>query len=389
VSTRPHFETLAVHAGHTPDPTTGALVPPIYQNATYIHDRLGVHRGYDYSRTSNPTRAALEACLATLEEGAHSTAYASGMAATDTVIRLLDPGDHVLIGSDVYGGTYRLFRSEWERFGLSFSVVNMADPGATAEAIRPETRLIWLETPTNPMLGLADIAAVSQLAHERGQGRGILVCVDNTFATPYAQRPLALGADIVVHSTTKYLSGHNDVVGGAIVVRDAALHERLAFLQNGAGAVPGPMDCWLTLRGIKTLALRMQAHSANALALAQYLERHPAVARVIYPGLPSHPQHALACRQMSLFGGMLDVELKGGEDAARHLCEHTRLFTLAESLGAVESLIELPAVMTHASVVGTPLAIAPSLVRLSVGIEHVEDLIDDMEAALSEAPLGA
>jgi cystathionine beta-lyase/cystathionine gamma-synthase len=373
------FETQVIHAGQQPDPTTGAIVTPIYQTSTYVHERVGVHKGYGYTRTSNPTRAALEKCLATLEAGRHCTAYASGMAATDTVVRMLAPGDHVLMGNDVYGGTYRLFKSEWERFGLSFSVVDMADLAQVEAALAPKTGLIWLETPTNPLLGLADIAAIADLAHRRG----ILACVDNTFATPYAQRPLTLGADIVLHSTTKYLSGHNDVVGGALVVRDPALHERLAFLQNGVGAVPGPMDCWLTLRGIKTLALRMQAHSANALAVAQHLERHPAVAQVLYPGLPSHPQHKLACRQMSVFGGMLDVDLRGGEVASRHLCEHTRLFALAESLGGVESLIELPAVMTHASVADSPLAIRPSLVRLSVGIEHVDDLIADLDQALA------
>lgn len=375
------FETQTVHAGQTVDPATGAIVTPIYQTATYVHDAIGVHKGFDYSRTANPTRSALERCLAALEGGTHCLAFASGMAATDTVVRLLRPGDHTLIGNDVYGGTYRLFKSEWEHYGLTFSVVNMADLTAIEAALEPTTRLIWLETPTNPLLGLADIAAIVELAHRRG----ILVCVDNTFATPYAQRPLALGADIVVHSTTKYLSGHNDVVGGAIIVRDTSLHERFAFLQNGVGAVPGPFDCWLTLRGLKTLALRMQAHSTNALAIARHLEGHPALTRVLYPGLPSHPQHDLARRQMVVFGGMLDVELRGGEAAARHLCEHTRLFALAESLGAVESLIELPAVMTHASVAGTALAISPSLVRLSVGIEHVADLIADLDQAL--APL--
>jgi cystathionine beta-lyase/cystathionine gamma-synthase len=379
MSHRPHIETQVVHAGQSPDPATGAIITPIYQTSTYVHDALLVHKGYEYSRTSNPTRTALERCLAELEAGAHCLAFASGMAATDTVVRLLKPGDHTLIGSDVYGGTYRLFNSEWERYGLTFSIVDLADLAAIEAALQPSTRLIWLETPTNPLLNLADIPAVVELAHRHG----ILVCVDNTFATPYAQRPLELGADIVVHSTTKYLSGHNDVVGGAIVVRDSGLHERFAFLQNGAGAIPGPFDCWLTLRGLKTLALRMQAHSANALTIARHLECHPAITRVLYPGLPSHPQHELARRQMTIFGGMLDVELRGGEAAARHLCEHTRLFALAESLGSVESLIELPAAMTHASVVGTALAIDPSLVRISVGIEHVDDLISDLDQALA------
>ena len=374
-----HIETQVVHAGQSPDPATGAIVTPIYQTSTYVHDTLGVHKGYDYSRTSNPTRSALERCLAELEGGVYSLAFSSGMAATDTVMRLLKPGDHTLLGTDVYGGTYRLFNSEWERYGLIFSIVDLADLTAIEAALLPTTRLIWLETPTNPLLRLADIAAVVELAHRHG----VLVCADNTFATPCAQRPLELGADIVVHSTTKYLSGHNDVVGGAIAVRDASLHQRFAFLQNGVGAVPGPFDCWLTLRGLKTLALRMQAHSANALAIARHLESHTAIARVLYPGLPSHPQHELARQQMALFGGMLDVELREGEAAARHLCECTRLFALAESLGSVESLIELPAVMTHASVVGTPLAITPSLVRISVGIEHVEDLIADLDQALA------
>ena len=374
-----HFETQVIHAGQRPDPATGAIITPIYQTSTYVHERIGVHKGYEYTRTANPTRAALEKCLAELEEGRYCTAFASGMAATDAVVRLLAPGDHVLMGSDVYGGTYRLFKSEWERFGLSFTVVDMADEAVIDAALLPNTRLIWLETPTNPLLGLADIAAIAALAHRRG----ILVCVDNTFATPYAQRPLALGADITLHSTTKYLSGHNDVVGGAIVVDKPELYERLAFLQNGAGAVPGPMDCWLTLRGIKTLALRMRAHSTNALAVARRLERHPAIARVLYPGLPSHPQYDLACRQMAVFGGMLDVDMRGGEAAARHLCEHTQLFALAESPRGADELIELAPLITHASVADSPLAITPSLVRLSVGIEHVEDLIADLDQALA------
>lgn len=374
-----HFETLAIHAGQPPDATSGAVVVPIYQTATYAQEQVGVHRGYEYSRTGNPTRAALEACLAALEDGAHGLAFASGMAAIDATVRLLRPGEHVIAGQDVYGGTYRLFHRVWEEFGLRVSFVDTSRPEQVADALRPETRLIWIETPGNPLLRLADIEHLAGLAH----ARGCLLAVDNTFATPYGQQPLALGADVVIHSTTKYLGGHSDVVGGAIVVRDAALHERLAFLQNAAGAVPGPFDSWLVLRGLKTLAVRMAAHQANALAIARHLETHPAVARVLYPGLPSHPQHELARRQMRCFGGMLSLELKADQAAARRLVENTRLFTLAESLGGVESLIELPAAMTHASVQGSPLQVPAGLVRLSVGIEHVDDLIADLEAALA------
>jgi cystathionine gamma-synthase len=373
-----HFETRAIHAGQPADPETGAVVTPIYQTATYAQDGVAVPRGYEYSRTGNPTRAALETCLAALEEGRHGLAFASGMAATDAVARLLSPGDHVLMGDDVYGGTYRLFRRVWEGYGISFTVVNMADPDAVGASLRPSTRLVWLETPTNPLLRLADIQAIGGLVHPAGA----LLAVDNTFATPYAQRPLTLGADIVVHSTTKYLGGHSDVVGGALVVRDGDLAARLAFLQNAAGAVPGPFDCWLVLRGIKTLAVRLQAHSANALAVARFLEGHPAVERVIYPGLPSHPQYALARRQMALPGGMVSFIARGGEAAARRIAESTRLFTLAESLGGVESLIEVPAAMTHASVAGSPLEVPPGLIRLSVGIEHVDDLVADLAGAL-------
>ena len=374
------FETRAIHAGQPPEPATGAVVVPIYQTATYAQKRVGAHQGYDYSRTGNPTRAALEACMASLEEGRYGLAFASGMAATDAVVRLLRPGDHVLVGDDVYGGTYRLFKRVWQDYGLQFSFVDTTDVASVEAAFQPQTRLVWLESPTNPLLRLADIPAIAAQAH----ARGVLLAVDNTFATPYAQRPLALGADIVVHSTTKYLSGHSDVIGGIAVVRDDELYRRLAFLQNAAGAVPGPFDCWLTLRGIKTLAVRLTAHSANALAVARFLEGHPAVARVMYPGLPSHPQHALACQQMLLFGGMLSFELRGSEFAARRLVESTRVFTLAESLGGVESLIELPAVMTHLSVQGSPLAVSPQLVRLSVGIEHVDDLLADLEQALAQ-----
>jgi cystathionine beta-lyase/cystathionine gamma-synthase len=374
-----HFETRAIHGGQAPDEATGAVVVPIYQTATYAQQQVATHKGYEYSRTANPTRTALEVCLASLEGGTHGLAFASGMAAIDAAIRLLRPGEHVIAAQDVYGGTYRLFHRVWEEYGVRFSFVDTSRPDLVSGALRPETRLIWVETPGNPLLRLSDIERLAALAH----ARGCLLAVDNTFATPYGQQPLTLGADVVVHSTTKYLGGHSDVVGGAIVVRDQALYERLAFLQNSAGAVPGPFDSWLVLRGIKTLAVRMAAHQANALAIARYLEGHPAIARVLYPGLASHPQHDLACRQMSCFGGMVSVELKEGEAAARHLVQSTRLFTLAESLGGVESLIELPAAMTHASVQGSPLEVPAGLVRLSVGIEHVDDLVADLESALS------
>ncbi len=374
------FETRAIHAGQPPEPETGAVIVPIYQTVTYRQERVGDYKGYDYSRTGNPTRTALETCMASLEEGKYGLAFASGMAATDAVVRLLKPRDHVLVGDDVYGGTYRLFKRVWQDFGLQFSFVDMADLAAVEAAFKPGTRLVWLESPTNPLLRLADIQAVAAIAH----AQGALLAVDNTFATPYAQRPLALGADIVVHSTTKYLSGHSDVIGGIVVVQDDELYRQLAFLQNAAGAVPGPFDCWLTLRGIKTLPIRMVAHSTNALAVARFLENHPAVARVMYPGLPVHPQYALARRQMTHFGGMVSFELSGSESDARRLVESTRIFTLAESLGGVESLIELPAAMTHLSVQDSPLAVSPQLVRLSVGIEHKEDLLADLEQALAK-----
>jgi cystathionine beta-lyase/cystathionine gamma-synthase len=301
------------------------------------------------------------------------------MAAIDTVVRLLQPGNHVIVGNDVYGGTFRLFERTWAEWGLTFSYIDQTDPANVEASFTPSTRLVWIETPTNPLLRLADIQTIATIAHTHGA----LVVVDNTFATPFAQRPLALGADLVVHSTTKYLGGHSDVVGGAVVTKDETLHRRLAFLQNAVGAIPGPFDSWLVLRGIKTLALRMQAHEANALALARYLEAHPAVERVIYPGLPSHPQHKLAQRQMSNFGGMISFEVRGGEATARCIVERTRIFTLAESLGGIESLIELPAAMTHASVKGSPLEVPPNLIRLSVGVEHISDLQADLEQALA------
>ena len=377
-----HIETLSIHAGQEPDPITGAVMTPIYQTSTYAQDGVGRPRhGYEYSRTSNPTRTALENCLAALESGSFGLAFASGMAATDTVMRLLSPGDHIVASNDVYGGTYRLFERILRPYGLDFTYVDMTDLQALKASLLPETRLIWLETPTNPLLSLADIAAVSRLAHQHGPD--ILLAVDNTFATPYLQRPLELGADLVIHSTTKYLGGHSDVVGGAVVGRDAALHERLAFLQNAAGAVPGPMDCFLTLRGIKTLPVRMERHSANALAIAEFLARQPEVQHVLYPFHADHPQVELACRQMRLGSGMISFVLHGGTEAARRVAEGTHLFALAESLGGVESLIEVPYLMTHASTASSPLAVDPGLVRLSVGLEHVDDLIADLRQALS------
>jgi len=375
-----HFETLAIHAGQPPDPTTGAVMTPIYQTSTYVQTEVGVHKGYEYSRTDNPTRTALQACLAALEGADFGLAFASGMAATDTLLRLISPGQHVLVGDDVYGGTYRLLDKVLRGYGVLFNHVNMADLATVAAALRPETRLVWLETPTNPMLRLADIAAISQLAHEAGAK----VAVDNTFATPFLQQPLALGADFAVHSTTKYLGGHSDVVGGAILTSDNEAYQQLKFLQNAIGAVPGPLDCWLVLRGLKTLALRMERHCANARRIAVFLAEHPAVARVHYPGLATDPGHTLAVRQMRDFGGMISFVLKGSETAARQMVTSTRLFALAESLGGVESLIEHPASMTHASVADSALAVDPGLVRLSVGVEHIEDLLADLEQALAQ-----
>lgn len=373
------FATRAIHAGQEPDSATGAVIVPIYQTSTFAQEAVGVHKGYDYARSGNPTRTALETALAALDGGTHALAFASGLAAESAVLLLLSAGDHVIGGDDCYGGTYRLFSKVFARHGLSFDFVDTRDPEEVAEAIRPETRLIWLETPTNPMLKLADIAKIAELARERG----VLTLVDNTFASPYLQRPLELGADIVLYSTTKYMGGHSDVVGGALVLRDAGLHEQLKFLQNAAGGVPGPFDSWLVLRGLKTLALRMRAHSENGLAVARFLAEHPAVEQVIYPGLASHPQHDLAKRQMRGFGGMISLVLRGGEAAANAMVTRTKLFTLAESLGGVESLVEVPAAMTHASVAGSKLEVPAGLVRLSVGIEDAEDLIADLAQALA------
>lgn len=372
------FDTLAVHAGVEPDLTSGAVMTPIYQTSTYAQEDIGQHKGYEYSRTDNPTRTALQRAMALLEGGQYGLAFASGMAAIDTLLRLIRPGEHVVCGDDVYGGTYRLFDKVLAQYGLDFSYVDAADANAFADAIRPETKLVWLETPTNPLLRLTDIKAVANLAHKAGAWLG----VDNTFASPALQRPLELGADFVIHSTTKYIGGHSDVVGGVIVLDDSEIYEELKFLQNAIGAVPGPMDCFLTLRGIKTLALRMDAHCRNATQVAQFLADHSAIEEVIYPGLSSHPQFELAQRQMKKPGGMIAFIPKAGEDAARIIARETKLFTLAESLGGVESLIELPAPMTHASVADSPLAINPALIRLSVGIESAADLVDDLAQAI-------
>ena len=374
------FETLSVHAGQEPDPTTGAVMTPIYQTSTFAQLGVGRHRGYEYARTGNPTRTALEKCLAALENAAYGLAFASGMAAIDAVLRLLPAGAHVLAGNDIYGGTYRLFERLLRPYGLDFSYVDTGDVDQAAAAIRPNTRMLWLETPTNPLLGVSDIRALADVLHRRNSEAWLVV--DNTFATPFLQRPLDLGADLVVHSTTKYLGGHSDVIGGAVLFNQPVLQERLAFIQNAVGAVPGPLDCFLVLRGVKTLPLRMERHSVNAAALAEFLAHHSDVAHVIYPFHSSHPQYELACRQMRLGGGMLSFVMKGGAASARRVAERTRLFSLAESLGGVESLIEVPAAMTHASTAQSPLAVDPGLVRLSVGLEHVDDLLADLHQAL-------
>jgi cystathionine gamma-synthase len=376
---RDEFETRAVHAASEPDRATGAIVPPISLASTFAQEAVGEHRGYEYARSANPTRTALETCIAQLEGAAHGLAFASGMAAEDAILRAtLGPGDHVIIPADAYGGTYRLVKQVYEPAGITWSAVDLADVDALARAWRDETKLVWVETPTNPLLTVVDIAAAATVAHERGA----LVVVDNTFATPYLQQPVGLGADVVVHSSTKYLGGHSDVVGGLVAVHDAGLAEQMAFVQNAAGAVPGPFDCYLVLRGVKTLAVRMDRHCDNARAVAALLAEHPAVARVLYPGLPSHPGHDVARRQMHDFGGMVSFTVAAGEEAALKLVASTRLFTLAESLGAVESLIEHPARMTHASAAGSPLAVDHALVRLSVGIESAEDLVADLRQAL-------
>jgi cystathionine gamma-synthase len=374
------FDTRAIHAGQPPEPRTGAVIPPIFQTSTYVQEAVGAPRlGYEYSRTGNPTRDALQECLAALEGGVRGLAFASGMAAEDTVLRTVcAPGDHVVIPDDAYGGTYRLFARVAERWGLAWSAVPISDPAAVAAAIRPRTKAIWVETPTNPLLGIADLAALAALAHDHGA----LLVVDNTFASPYLQQPLALGADVVVHSTTKYIGGHSDVVGGALVVADAGLGDDLAYHQNAMGGINGPFDAWLTLRGLKTLGVRMDRHCDNAERVVDFLAGHAAVAEVLYPGLPEHPGHKVAAGQMRRYGGMVSFRAAGGERAAVDLCGRTELFLLAESLGGVESLIEHPGRMTHASVAGSPLEVPADLVRLSVGIETVEDLIADLDQAL-------
>jgi cystathionine gamma-lyase len=379
----PGFSTRAIHGGQSPDPATGAVMPPIYATSTYAQSSPGVHQGYEYSRTQNPTRMAFERCIADLEGGTQGFAFASGMAATATLLELVDTGSHVIAMDDLYGGSFRLFERVRRRSaGLDFTFADLSDLQAAAAAIRPGTKMIWIETPTNPLLRLVDIAAVAGAA----RGRGILVVVDNTFATPWIQRPLELGADVVMHSTTKFLNGHSDMVGGVAVVRDAALGERIGFLQNAIGAVSGPFDSFLALRGLKTLPLRMRQSSESALAIAGWLERHPRVERVLYPGLPSHPQHALARRQMPAGGsGVVTFFLKGGLAECRRFLERLEVFTLAESLGGVESLVDHPAIMTHASVPPesrAKLGISDSLVRLSVGIEDTDDLVADLERAL-------
>jgi cystathionine gamma-lyase len=378
--------TLAIHGGQSPDPSTGAVMPPIYATSTYAQSSPGVHQGFEYSRTHNPTRFAYERCVASLEGGSRGFAFASGMAATSTLLELLDSGDHVIAMDDIYGGTYRLFERVRRRTAnLDFSFVDLTDLAAFEAAIRPGTKLVWIETPTNPMLKIVDIQAVAAIAHKHG----LRVVVDNTFASPILQRPLQLGADIVMHSATKYLNGHSDMVGGMVVVGDdSELAEQMAFLQNSIGAVQGPFDSFLALRGLKTLHLRMKAHCENALALAKWLETHPTIEKVIYPGLASHPQYELAKRQMDGFGGIISIVLKGGFEAAKRFCENTQLFTLAESLGGVESLVNHPAVMTHASIPmdrRERLGIASCLVRLSVGIEDGNDLVGDLDRALHSA----
>jgi cystathionine gamma-synthase len=378
------FNTRAIHAGQEPDPLTGAVVPPIYQVSTYAQDGVGgLRNGYEYSRSGNPTRTALQECMAALEapgiDTACGLAFASGLAAEDTVIRtVLKPGDHVVIPNDAYGGTYRLFKKVAEPWGIDHTTAAVTDLDAIAAAMTPKTKLIWIETPTNPLLNIGDIAAIAEIAH----AGGALLVIDNTFASPYLQQPLLLGADIVVHSTTKYLGGHSDVVGGALVVVDAELGEQLAYHQNAMGAIAGPFDSWLVMRGIKTLGVRMDRHNDNAAKIVELLEGHASVGQVFYPGLVSHPNHEVAKKQMRGFGGMVSFRVKAGEQAALDICAKTSIFTLGESLGGVESLIEHPGRMTHASVSGSPLEVPNDLVRLSVGIEEADDLLADLEKAL-------
>ncbi len=373
------FETRAVHAGQSPDPTSGAVVTPITLSTTFVQDGVGNHKGFEYSRSGNPTRAALETCIASLEGARHGFAFASGLAAEDNVLRVLHQGDRILLGNDAYGGTFRLISKVWSPLGFPWSAVDLTDIDALAANWPADTKLVWLETPTNPLLTCIDIEAVAALAHERGA----LVVVDNTFATPFLQQPLSLGADVVVHSATKYLGGHSDVVGGFLALNDDTLADRIRFTQNAAGAVPAPFDCYLVLRGVKTLGVRMDRHCSNARAVVDLLLGHPAVERVLYPQLPDHPGHAAAAKQMSDFGGMVSFTMRGGEAAALAVVNNTELFALAESLGAVESLIEHPGRMTHASAAGSPLQVPDSLVRLSVGIESANDLVADLAQALA------
>ncbi len=377
------FATNAIHAGQEPDPTSGAVMTPIYQTATYAQAGLGEHKGYEYARTGNPTRTALEACIAALEEGQYGLAFASGLAAESAIASLLSAGDHIVSCDDLYGGTYRLFERVMRRYSVEASYVPAGDVGAYEQAIRPNTKMIWLESPTNPLLALADIEAIAALAHRHN----LLVVVDNTFASPYFQQPLKLGADIVVHSTTKYLNGHSDVIGGALVTSNEEAYQSLKFYQNAAGGVPGPFDAWLTLRGIKTLAVRMRQHEENAMAVAKFLQEHPLVEKVYYPGLPSHPDHALARRQMSGFGGMVSFQFKGIYDDVARVVRRFRVFALAESLGGVELLVCHPASMTHGSIpreLREARGLTDTLLRLSVGIEDIDDLLGDLEQALRE-----
>lgn len=376
------IDTLAIHAGQSPDPTTGAIMPPVYQTSTYVQAGPGEHKGYEYARTHNPTRGCLEANIAALEGARHGIAFASGCATTTTLMHMFKQGDHIVCADDVYGGTFRLFDKVLTPMGLSYTFVDLTQPGSLAQAIRPNTVGVWLETPTNPMLKVIDIAAVA----EEAKRRQLKVICDNTFATPIFQRPLALGCDVVVHSTTKYLNGHSDVVGGIALTNDPAIADRLRFLQNAMGAVPGPWDSWLVLRGTKTLPLRMRAHDANGRAVANFLAEHTGVERVYYPGLKSHPQHALAARQMAGFGGMISFVIQGGLPRAKAFLKSLKIFSLAESLGGVESLVEHPAIMTHASIppaLRAQLGIVDGLIRLSVGVEDIQDLLDDLKDALA------
>ncbi len=373
------FETLAIHAGQEPDPTTGALTVPIHQTSTYLQSAVGENKGYDYSRAANPTRSALETCLASLEGAEHGVAFASGLGASTTLMHLINPGDRVVAVNDVYGGVYRMFAQVYEPKGYLFEWVSHEEINENLAAHLDErTRIVWLETPTNPLMNVVDIRAAAEAAHEAGA----MVVVDNTFASPYLQQPLSLGADVVLHSTTKYLGGHSDLIGGFVATSDPTVAERLYFLQKSLGAVPGPLDCWLVLRGAKTLAVRMRQHCDNAQAIAGYLDRHPRVEKVLYPGLPHHPGHAIASRQMRDFGGMISF-LVESEDEAVALVERTKIWKLAESLGGVESLIEIPALMTHMSTAESPFAAPPNLIRLSVGLEAPKDLLDDLEVALA------